>query len=354
MSGTVAAIAEQAASHAYVSVEAAFGKAAWPPAGVAASDRVRRMADEAAGRMLRSAAHQVAIVAGLLGVVVTRALLEAMPPAARDANWAAIVAATPSATPTERRNLLRAVRRVEVETGALPASPYDVVTMPVQVASSITPLDAADRQAVRLGSPAATSSLAGLLAEGDAPLVSLAESDGTVMLALQLPLVAGPAARAQWAWHTLALAVPQWARSRYATGVACRPSLRITPGHAYFLLPLEVPVPPPDAGPSRLDPARVLGLDWGVRRLLTGSVGSPDPACPLDPARVAVTGRPLFFKAAGMQARLGRIGAPPRISPTGCVGSTPSTLACSRSRSATGSPRRAWRSSPRGGTPSAR
>src|ERR1017187_1383283 len=49
-------------SHAWVAMEKAYGKPVWPPEGVHASDRVRRIAEELAGRTLRSAARRLGIL----------------------------------------------------------------------------------------------------------------------------------------------------------------------------------------------------------------------------------------------------------------------------------------------------
>src|ERR1035437_1239752 len=60
-------------SHAYVAVEHCYGRTVWPPVGVHASSRVRRTADELAGRTLRSAARRLSILEALIPVWVSRA-----------------------------------------------------------------------------------------------------------------------------------------------------------------------------------------------------------------------------------------------------------------------------------------
>jgi transposase len=97
----------------------------------------------------------------------------------------------------------------------------------------------------------------------------------------------------------MSLAVPGWAADRY-DGTLCRPSLRVLADTAYFLVPIDVP-----AEAARIG-SRVLGLDWGVRRLLTGAVCEPDPA---QVNRVSTTGRPFYFSATGLQAKLYRLRA---------------------------------------------
>jgi hypothetical protein len=62
---TVSTISDQR-GHAYVAMERAYGKPAWPPGGLHASDRVRRMAEELAGLTLRSSARQIGILEAVL------------------------------------------------------------------------------------------------------------------------------------------------------------------------------------------------------------------------------------------------------------------------------------------------
>jgi hypothetical protein len=260
-------VTEPAVSHASVAVERAYGRAAWPPPGIHASDRVRRMADESAGRSLRSSARQISILSAMLPHMVPAADFALLSAADRGRASAAMSDDLPDdTTPVERRNLLRAVRSAEKAAGAMPSSAYDVLSPPSGSGAFVLPLDAADDQQVRLG-------------------------DGS--LSVLLPTAAAPGQR-DWAWHTLPLDIPAWAAVRYASGAPCRPSLRVLPDRAYLLLPLDVPTPPMSAA------NRVLGLDWGQRRMLTGAVCSPDKR----PGRVATTGRPFYFSASGMQSRL--------------------------------------------------
>jgi hypothetical protein len=59
-------VAKGMPSHAWVAMEKAYGKPTWPPAGMHASDRVRRIAEELAGRTLRSAARRLGILTALI------------------------------------------------------------------------------------------------------------------------------------------------------------------------------------------------------------------------------------------------------------------------------------------------
>jgi hypothetical protein len=268
--GGVSAISDSAKSHAYVAMEEIYGSILWPPSDLHASDRVRRMAEELAGRTLRSAARQIGLLEAVLPVVLPSATWQALTDAQRSSlpslPWPAGTA------PTEKRDMLWAIRRTEEELGRIPSDPYEVINCPdFAEGFFLCPLDAADGQQVKLAG---------------------------VELALLLPVCAYPG-KSDWSWHTLTLKVPDFAQQRYAKGVICRPSLRVTPDKSYFLTPLDIPVP---ALSSSL---KVFSLDWGARRLLTGVVVSIDPS---DPYRHALTtGRPYFCNSRQWRAKLARL-----------------------------------------------
>jgi hypothetical protein len=250
--------------HAYVAMERAYGKSIWPPEGVHASDRVRRMAEELAGRTVRSAARQIGILEAVLPDFLPIAIWESLP--AEDRSKCSLP--WPSGTTAvERCNLVRAVRKFELRNHRLPARVYEVLGRPEFKGGYLTcPLDAADDQAVRL-----TDS----------------------QLSVQLPTKEYPS-KGDWAWHSLELMIPKFARQRYAGALICRPSLRVTPASAYFLVPLEVGVP------EALVSDRLLGVDWGLRKLASCTVVYPDQ---VNPDRAITTGRPFFFNAWALQTK---------------------------------------------------
>ena len=267
----VGEITAPAASHAWVAMGLAYGRGDWPPAGLHASDRVRRMADELAGRTLRSAARQIRILTAILPVLLPSAHFQGLLPAARAIQTARLAAAWPAGTTeVERRNTLRSIVRFEREQRRLPTDPYELQGCPSFADGILTcPLDASDDQGVRL--------------EGS-------------QLSILLPLAAAPT-REQWAWHSVILALPAHVLRRYPGAMLARPSIRVTPRQTYFLLPLDLAVPALREG------ERVLGLDWGVRRLLTGAIVEPDGEM------TRTTGRPYFFSTRGMSAKICRLRA---------------------------------------------
>lgn len=129
-------------------------------------------------------------------------------------------------------------------------------------------------------------------------------SGAVLVVRLRLPLVPRPASHADWAWHRLVVHVPP----RYRAGTFTLPTLRVTPvGVVRADVPVTRPAPQQLLKPGER-PARVLAVDWGVRRLLTGAVVS---VLEHDDGRREATsdGRPLFFQAAALQGRSRRVGA---------------------------------------------
>ncbi len=65
--------------------------------------------------------------------------------------------------------------------------------------------------------------------------------------------------------------------------------MRATQNATYFLVPLDVLVPEPSLN------TRILGLDWGVRRLLTGAVIESEGST------ATTNGRPFFLNSRSLQ-----------------------------------------------------
>jgi Putative transposase DNA-binding domain len=247
-----------------------LGWGASMPEGVYVSDRVRRVADEAAARALRLAVHRHQIL---------RAILAAWPADPRrrtDADWVAVRQHLPQGSSSaEVRNRTRQVRAWQADhAGRLPAC--------------LTQLEAAPRIRGVV-----------LLAAADRQLVTIERvgSDGAV-LHLQLPLTEQPASRSHWAWHAIQFRLPGYLP---ADADPCVPSLRVTGGRVRLDLPWRRAVPDaPGAGH-----AVALGLDWGVNTLLTGTIGKL--ASTPTGTRVVTDGRRLRFDATGISGKLHRL-----------------------------------------------
>lgn len=161
-------------SHAYVAMGEAYDPISWPPEGLHASQRVLRLAEELAGRSLRSVGRSLSILEALVNFEPT----------------------PPDTTEVERRNLWRRVVNYRASHGSEPESGYDLIACPDFSRGCYgVPLEAADRQQVKL--------------EGD-------------RLSILLPVCELPG-RGDWAWHTLTLTIPAYARERYAQGCCASP-----------------------------------------------------------------------------------------------------------------------------------
>ncbi|MFL6191626.1 MAG: zinc ribbon domain-containing protein [Actinomycetes bacterium] len=240
------------------------------PEGVYASDRVRRVAEEAAARALRSAAHRHQILGAIL------AAWPADPRRRTDAGWVALRQRLPSGSSSaEVRSRTRQVRAWQADHAEwLPACLTELEAAPQTL--GVVLLAAADKQLVTI--------------ERVGP-------NGAV-LHLQLPLTKRPTSRSQWAWHAIPLHLPEYLP---ADADRCIPSLRVTGSRVRLDLPWRHTVPDaPGTGH-----AVALGLDWGVNTLLTGTIGKL--ASTPTGTRVVTDGRKLRFDATGISAKLHRL-----------------------------------------------
>ena len=239
-----------------------LGWAAVAPEGVYVSDRVRRVAEEDAARVLRLAVYRRAVVHAIVGT------WPADPRRRSDAEWGVLRGRLPHVVSNaELRNRTRQVRAFKADHGGrLPAG--------------LTELEAAPRTGGMV-----------LLAAADKQLVTIQRTGAhAAVLRVQLPLTGRPTSPTQWAWHAIRLAVPEHTP---AEASLCVPTLRVVGGRVRVDLPWRVPAPSaPRAGHTV-----ALGLDWGVNTLLTGTVGKL--ADTPTGTRVVTDGRMLRFDTTG-------------------------------------------------------
>ena len=214
-----------------------LGWGAAAPDGVTVNDRIVRMAQEQAGRTLRSACWR----AGL-----TRAVIATWPadPGKRTAGeWDAVRAAVaggehvPSAVIRART---RQVARFAAAQGRLPASVFDLERPPNVPGTLI--LAACDRQQATI------------------------ERHGTdsrrALLRLQLPTRPDPRSYRDWTWVAIPLPLPPTVPAGAALHL---PALRVTGGRGRADVAFTYPVPR-----ARRDGHTVaLGIDWGLNTLLS-------------------------------------------------------------------------------------
>jgi len=243
-----------------------LGWGATAPAGVVVSDRVRRIAEEEAGRALRLAAYRRQVAAVLI------ATWPADPFHRRDDEWSALRAVLPDGVDNATiHNRTRQIAAFVAQHDRLPADLCDLEDPPT-VAAQVS-LAAADRQQVlvdRVG-------------------------EATVRVRTQLPLTATPASYRDWAWHTLEVRLPPTVP---AGGRVCTPTLRPRPDKVRVDLPWQVP----HTTPALVGHTRALGVDWGLNTLLTATVADLDTD-----GGVSTGGRVLRFDATGVAAKLVRL-----------------------------------------------
>lgn len=237
-------ISEQNASHAWVACERAYRDLDLDLSRVHVSSRVKRLIFERAGRVLRTKAHQLSLAEAVL--CGERGEYER----------------------SEWRNMVRSVRKQDTR------DPYVIVREP-ELHSQIVNLDAIDKQQ--------------------------AEIHGTSLRVL-LPTVPFPS-RKDWEWCWVSLELGDRRAAKFDGWLYLKPTVRINKSTEVLQVPLETDAPPVMDGSER-----VLALDWGVRRLLTGAVLWRDGDV------IRTDGRPYFYQAAGALLNLERTRAHARMS----------------------------------------
>jgi hypothetical protein len=247
-----------------------LGWVAVPPAGVVVSDRVRRIAEEEAARVLRAAAHRRMVVTALLSTWPVDST------ARTGGEWQALRAVLLDGVGAATiRHRTRQIAAFAQQQGRLPADVCELEGPPA-VAAQVG-LAAADRQQV-------------VVARVD---------ESHVRVWTQLPTCPRPASYRDWVWHCLDVRLPPRVP---ADAAVCSPTLRPGAGNVRVDLPWRVPQAPAPLTGHR----RAIGVDWGLNTLLTGTVadldedgritrgggrcGSTPPGCPRNWSGYAATG----------------------------------------------------------------
>ena len=262
--------------HAHVAVGYCYGKTAWPPVGVYASDRMRRMADELSGRALRSSARRLSILDSIIPVWITREEWVQLSANERVKQTKKIWASVPSSTTqVEVSHSLRQLEEFYKREEQQPINAYEITKAP-ELKTALLPLDACDRQQVFI------------------------EEDKTgLVLHVKLPTRRHPRNRKDYSWHIIPLLLPEWASKKYAGWDALTPTMRITNnGRIKILLPLESPVLT-SYSQHEEKPQRAFSLDWGQRTLLTGAIIEPSTE-----EYVTTTGKQYIFQARNAQQKM--------------------------------------------------
>jgi hypothetical protein len=247
-----------------------LGWGAAPPDGVTVNDRIIRMAQEQAGRILRSACWR----AGL-----TRALIATWPadPGKRTAQeWDAVRAAVPGGEHLPSaviRARTRQVARFAAAEGRLPASVFELETPPHVPGTLI--LAACDRQQA---------------------VIERHDTDPRrALLRLQLPVRPDPRSYRDWTWVAVPLALPPTVPAGAALHL---PTLRAAGGRGRADVAFTYPV----LGARRDGHTVALGIDWGLNTLLSAGA-----ACLHPDGTVTALGAGAQYRANGVLAKTHRL-----------------------------------------------
>jgi transposase-like protein len=246
-----------------------LGWAAAPSEGIRVNDRIVRMAQETAGRALRSAKWRADVTAGIL------AMWPASPARRTAEEWDAVREAIPGARHLPSSVISSRTRQAaafERKHGRLPAGLYEMEPAP-PVAQMLL-LSACDRQQAS---------------------IERHESDpGRALLRLQLPACPNPKSYRDWTWVACPVTLPP---TIPANAILHLPALRIHQGRIRADLAYTHPVPK-----AARRHTVALGVDWGLNTML-----SAGPARLHGDGRITALGAGGMFRAAGILAKQHRL-----------------------------------------------
>jgi hypothetical protein len=247
-----------------------LGWTASPRGNVTVNDRIVRMAQEQAGRVLRSAAWRDRLVSVVLAAWPTD-------PAKRTAGeWDAVRAALPGGEHVASaviRARTRQIARFTAARGRLPADVFELEEPPT--VPPVLVLAACDRQQASIGRSPAGPRMA--------------------LLRLQLPSRPDPRSRKDWSWVAVQLTLPPTVP---AGAVLHLPTLRVAGGRVHADVPFTRPVP----RARRDGHVTALGVDWGLNTLLSAGAVRQDPD-----GTIAALGAGGQFRAGGVLAKAARL-----------------------------------------------
>jgi IS605 OrfB family transposase len=214
-----------------------LGWNACAPDEIVANDRIFRMAQEQAGRTLRSACWRVELISAVL------ATWPADPIKRTRQEWEALRAAMPGGehVPSSMfKGATRQILRFERSEGQLPGDVFELQGPPL--APRLLLLCACDRQ--------------------QATIERSQADPGRALLRLQLPLRPDPRSYKDWSWVACPFPLPPTVPSG---AVLHLPSLRVTDGKVRADLAFTRAVP----ASRRTGHTVALGVDWGLNTLLS-------------------------------------------------------------------------------------
>ncbi|WP_037958614.1 zinc ribbon domain-containing protein [Streptomyces violens] len=241
-----------------------------PSEGIRANDRIVRMAQEQAGRALRSAKWRADLTAGVL------AAWPADPARRAPDEWDAVREAVPGGQHLPGSAIKSRTRQIAAFVGKYGRLPADVFE-----------LEAAPRTARMLLLSAC---------DGQQATVERHESEpGRALLRVQLPIRPDPRSYRDWTWVACPIMLPPTIPPSAALHL---PTLRIHRGRVRADLAFAHPVP----RTRRTGHTVALGVDWGLTTLLSAGAARLH-----DDGRITGLGAGGMFRAAGVLAKQHRL-----------------------------------------------
>ncbi|MFD6244932.1 zinc ribbon domain-containing protein [Streptomyces roseolus] len=240
-----------------------------PPDGVRVNDRIVRMAQEQAGRVLRSVRWRADVIAGVL------ATWPADPDRRTPTEWDQVRAAIPGGERLPSgviRSRTRQITSYVRRHGRLPLDVFELE--PVPDTARMLLLAACD---------------------GQQATIERSEDGHRALLRLQLPVRPDPASYADWTWVACLIALPPTVP---ANAVLHLPTLRPTDGKVRTDLAFTHPVPKA----RRAGHTIALGVDWGLNTLLSAGALRLH-----DDGRITALGAGAQFRAGGVLAKQHRL-----------------------------------------------
>ncbi|MFE9655051.1 zinc ribbon domain-containing protein [Micromonospora sp. NPDC006431] len=247
-----------------------LGWAVTAPVGVRVNDRIVRMAQEQAGRALRSAAWRADVTAGVL------ATWPADPRKRTPAEWDQVRAAIPGGEHLPASIIKGRTRQAATfakVNGRLPVDVFELEGTP-RIGRMLL-LAACDRQ--------------------QATIERCDTDPGRALLRLQLPTRPDPRGYRDWTWVACRITLPSTVP---ASAVLHLPTLRVTDGMVRADLAYTHPVPKA----ARTGHTVAVGVDWGLNTLLSAGALRLHHS-----GRIAALGAGGQFRAAGILAKQHRL-----------------------------------------------
>ncbi|MGW8779580.1 zinc ribbon domain-containing protein [Streptomyces sp. NPDC055796] len=246
-----------------------LGWATAPPRGVRVNDRIVRMAQEQAGRTLRSAQWRAELVSGVLGSWPAD-------PSGRTADeWVQVRAAVPGGRHLSSGVIKGPTRQIEAflkTNGGLPADVFELESAPRT--SRMLLLSACDGQQAG---------------------IERADVPDRALLRLQLPTRPDPRSHRDWTSVACPVVLPPTVPAR---AVLHLPTLRLAQGGVRVDLAYTHAVPKA----ARTGHTVALGVDWGLNTLLSCGAARLHAD-----GRITTLGAGAVFRAAGLLAKQHRL-----------------------------------------------